>query len=136
MKHSCYFCNDNIKKDHNYMGKFKLSSGKKIDICDSCYMEKTAECQLCYSIVLVEEINKDLLCTKCQEKINELLSKSEITETEMGKYLLGLGYDVWDNINDINGRVIDSTKVIEFAIDYGYKIKDEDTQDEFIFIKE
>ena len=62
--------------------------------------------------------------------------KTRIEEEELEEFLLAGGWDVYDDIDDINNRVLDSCKVSDIAYGYGFEVEDPDTMCGYVFIKE
>lgn len=58
----------------------------------------------------------------------DIFDNDKILEEELEEYLLKHGYNVYDDIDDIQNRVIDSTKVIDIAYEKGFYIIDPESE--------
>lgn len=58
----------------------------------------------------------------------DIFDSDEILEEDLEEYLLAHGYDVYDDVDDIKNRTIDSPKVSDIAYEMGFHIVDPESE--------
>jgi len=69
---------------------------------------------------------------KAFEKTSSIWENDRIAEDELERYLSEVGADIWTGGED---SVIDSTKVIEIALEQGFAIEDPQALNGYVFVK-